>query len=918
LSSPDTPDPAEALRLVQTDPHRARRVAALALTRALAAQDALGVATSRRALGLAARELGDLESAVDHLTGAVAAATDARLLVPAAEARMSLSFVHAFRGDMSAALRELELAGGVLRGPAASQLHMQRANLFQLLGRADEALEGYRRAMAAFRRQGDTLRLGRCLNNRGLLWAKMQNLPAAERDFVRAEQIFLELGQDLAVSDVRRHLGLVAAYRGDVIAALALYDLADEYYRRANVGRADLLVDRCDLLLSVRLIAEARVAAQQAVAELEASGHGLDLARARLSLAHAALLEGDVATAKENAEQARRAFVAQRRPSWQALARFAVLRATWLGGMRSPAILAAARHTARVLEAAGWAIPAIQARVMAALLALEVGRTPTAVRELRQASGRRGGGPVELRIQAWYAEALLRNAQGNPHGADAALRAGLRVLDAHRAALGATELRVHSSTHGTELARLGLRLALPSGDARRVLAWAERWRAATMLLRPGTAPQASDAELRRDLTDLRFVVAELEKAALEGKDTAGLLRRQVALERAIRQRSRQAAGARAAEGSVVGVAALRASLAEAVLVELVELDGQLHAVVVRARGLRLHPLGPLAAVGNELDALHFALRRLARAGTSPERARAAGESAAVSAARLDAILLGPLREDLGDGPLVLVPTGALHALPWGLLATCRGRPVSVAPSATLWHRASARRAPAGPSAPAGRAAPGASSVPADPSDPAGRAGRAAASVLAGGQGRVVLVAGPGLPGAAAEVAALRRRYPGATSFTPRRARVEDVLSALDGASLAHIAAHGRFRSDNPLFSSLALGDGPLMVYDIERMRRAPRRIVLSACDSGVSGVRPGDELMGLAAALFAQEAATLVASVVPVSDEATRPLMVAFHKALQDTGGPAAALARVAASQEGADPAAYAASAAFVCFGAGW
>jgi CHAT domain-containing protein len=108
-----------------------------------------------------------------------------------------------------------------------------------------------------------------------------------------------------------------------------------------------------------------------------------------------------------------------------------------------------------------------------------------------------------------------------------------------------------------------------------------------------------------------------------------------------------------------------------------------------------------------------------------------------------------------------------------------------------------------------------------------------------------------------------------------------------------------------------------MVYDIERMRRAPRRIVLSACDSGVSGVRPGDELMGLAAALFAQEATTLVASIVPVSDEATRPLMLRYHKALEATGSPAAALTSVGESRAG-DPASYAAAAAFVCFGAGW
>lgn len=383
------------------------------------------------------------------------------------------------------------------------------------------------------------------------------------------------------------------------------------------------------------------------------------------------------------------------------------------------------------------------------------------------------------------------------------------------------------------------------------------------------------------------MVAELEKAALEGKETTGLLQRQAGLERSIRQRTHQAAGAGEHGGSLVDVAALRAVLGDATLVELVEADGDLHAVTVRAGGVHLHALGSLADVARELDALHFALRRLARAGTSAvalssPRLAAAETAAAFSADRLDALLLRPLGRGIGEGALVVVPTGALHALPWGLLPSCRGRPVSVGPSATLWHRAQTR-------APEARQR----------------------------ERRVVLVAGPGLPGAAGEVASLRRRYPGARSFTPRTARVEAVLSALDGASLAHIAAHGRFRTDNPLFSSLVLADGPLMVYDIERMRRAPRRIVLSACDSGVSGVRPGDELMGLAAALFAQEATTLVASVVPVSDEATRPLMLRYHKALEATGSPAAALASVGESRAG-DPASYAAAAAFVCFGAGW
>ena len=45
---------------------------------------------------------------------------------------------------------------------------------------------------------------------------------------------------------------------------------------------------------------------------------------------------------------------------------------------------------------------------------------------------------------------------------------------------------------------------------------------------------------------------------------------------------------------------------------------------------------------------------------------------------------------------MIVPIGALHAVPWSGLPTCAGRPVTVAPSATVWLRAAGRIVPAGP------------------------------------------------------------------------------------------------------------------------------------------------------------------------------------------------------------------------------
>jgi hypothetical protein len=129
------------------------------------------------------------------------------------------------------------------------------------------------------------------------------------------------------------------------------------------------------------------------------------------------------------------------------------------------------------------------------------------------------------------------------------------------------------------------------------------------------------------------------------------------------------------------------------------------------------------------------------------------------------------------------------------------------------------------------------------------------------------------------------------------------------------AAHGRFRADNPLLSRLQLADGPLTVYDLEALQRPPGCLVLSACDAGVSDVRPGDELMGLAAAVLALGTRTLVASVLPVADAATRPLMLALHEGLCLGMTPAEALARAQAAPIGGHDAVAAAS--FVCLGAG-
>jgi CHAT domain-containing protein len=224
---------------------------------------------------------------------------------------------------------------------------------------------------------------------------------------------------------------------------------------------------------------------------------------------------------------------------------------------------------------------------------------------------------------------------------------------------------------------------------------------------------------------------------------------------------------------------------------------------------------------------------------------------------------------------VIVPTGSLHELPWPMLPSLRGRPLTVAPSAGIWRALQERHR---------------------------RRGR-----------KVTLVAGPRLRYAAAEIRDLHVLYPDATVLAGADATVAGVLRALEGADVAHVACHGRFRADSPLFSALDLVDGPASAYELQRLRRPPELIVLSACDMATADARPGDELVGFAAALLDVGTRTVIASVVPVPDAGARRLMLKLHTALRSGTPPAGALAAAQAALAPAVPA----LTGFICLGAG-
>jgi tetratricopeptide (TPR) repeat protein len=884
---------AEAHRLVGVAPRRALRTADIAARMAQATGDYGTESQALRAKGRALRELSRLDDAVAALRRAVRRGEAGGAALEAGEARMSLAFVLLERGRTRQALAQAERAAEGLTGVAAARVTMQRGLLYQHCGRTVEALECYRRALPVLKRANDTLHEARVLNNRGVLYLQAGRLVEAELDVSRAAELYDELGQRLAAADCAWNLGLIASRRGDIPTALRRYDEAEATYERVGSPEPDGLVHRGELLLTAGVRGEARELAGRAVTELAAAGNSLVLAEALLLQAQAALADRDYPAAQEAAVRARILFVRQKRPGWAALARHAHLRAEEAAGERTPSLRRRALRAAAELAAIGWRPQELDARLIAARVAMSLGDRATAAAELAAAARARSTGPLELRIRAWYAEALRRDADGDRSGAQRALRSAWRVLDQHRSMLGATELRVHLANHAADVAEMAIQLALAGGSARQVLESIERWRARA-LWRPIRPPD--DPELAQALADLRQIAGELETTllaaapggasgtapagtAVRGRVQARLQTRKVTLEDRVRRLAQRAAGMGGRpQGEPPTVAALAAELGERVLVEIVRLDDDtLHAVTVRDGNARVHRLGDPRRVARNQEALLFALRRMALGNEAPGALAAARRAAEQAAARLDAALLDPLSEVIADRPVVLVPPGALQALPWSALPSCHKRHLTVAPSAAMWLRAARTHIQ---------------------------------------PGTVLLAAGPGLEGAAAEIDDLATAY-AVQPLTGPAATVTATLEAVDGAAIAHIAAHGRVRSDNPLFSALELADGQLTVYDLERLARAPSLVLLPACQSGVGHVLAGDEVMGLTAALFSLGTRTVIATVIPIPDEATRTMMVMLHGGLRQGLTPAEALTQAREAADPDDPVAQAASAAFVCYGAG-
>lgn len=143
-----------------------------------------------------------------------------------------------------------------------------------------------------------------------------------------------------------------------------------------------------------------------------------------------------------------------------------------------------------------------------------------------------------------------------------------------------------------------------------------------------------------------------------------------------------------------------------------------------------------------------------------------------------------------------------------------------------------------------------------------------------------------LPGAQEETRVIDQGWTGSRILLRKLASEANFKKFAPGFRYLHLASHGEFNPTDPLQSRMLLApgegeDGNLTVDELYSLRLNADMVTLSACETGLGDVASGDDVIGLTRGFLYAGAKSIVASLWPVSDQATAHLMKEFYAKLR-------------------------------------
>lgn len=828
-------------------------------------------------------------------------------------------------GDMAGAITTLDEARrGFLaldKPHVAAATEVSKVIALAMLGLYDEAIACALRARTVFLEHGDLLAAGKIEHNIGNLHFRRDQYLEAEVFHTSARERFIAVNHEKQLATIDNCLANTHVVLHKFSSAATLYDEAAQLAERAGVpvtqaeiegnignfallrGRYDQALDylersrrRYELLgmphqsalaereiadayLELNLVPEAAAIYDRVTATFAQLGLRADEARALGSRGRAKLLAGNDDEALSSLNRARELYQAEGNKVGEALVLLTQAQLHHAAGNDDVALKLAIQAEAD-LSARGGNHQILLARWLRADVARTMGHADEARRLFESIVNdptRQGQPQITERCHTGLG--LLALAKGDTVAAEQHFRNAIAVTEELRAPLPGEEFKTaffaNKLAPYNELARICL------ADERLVEAFALVESARSRSLADSLGGQeklieprdAFEKNLLAQIGELREELNYLYKEANQPLNGNGARERELqpelrARENKILEITRQLYHRRENSASPVrafDVQQLQAQLDEEhALVEYTALDDELLAYVITHSNVRVfRNLASLTEIDERLNAVRFQMDTL-RFGAQAIRRHlpTLTQKINVHLRQLHDHLIAPLNAVIQERKLIVVPHGSLHYLPFHALHDgdrylIERSEISYAPSAAILQQCLQRG-----------------------SQPLNRA------LLLG-------VPDDATPGIVDEIETLQHVFPRVAALTADAATTEALRAKSTNVDVLHLACHGQFRSDNPLFSALRLADGSFTVRDAYDLTLDNSLVTLSACETGANVVAPGDELIGLARGFFSAGARSVLLSLWMVDDETTRQTMVDFYQATRN-GATLAASLRIA------------------------
>jgi len=862
---------------------------AIAIARRLRNEEALG--RSLRSKASALNIMGDNRKALEFHEQALRVfrkipnpEEEARTLIPSIQALILL-------GEYDKAFAAAESAKKIFQSLGNRQriahVEINVGNIYHRQDRFEEGLACYERAYEALVAFRDSEGLAVALYNMAVCLITMNDFPRALATYQRARAMCVEHEMPLLVTQADYNIAYLYYLRGEYSRAIEMLRATREECEKNGDAYVLALcyLDLSEIYLELNLSTEARESAHEGYLRFQKLGMGYEEAKCQAFEAMAFSQLGKALRALELFAEARPKFVREKNLVWP-----------WLLDLYQAVVLF---NEGRLFEARRLCsaaasffdtslLPskAVLCHLLLARIGLRTGELPAARAECAAALNRLAAleAPM-LRYQAEFLMGQVQQSSGDPSEAYGSYQRAREALETLRSSLRGEELKIAFSKNRLEVYECLVELCLGAGagpkSAEESFGYMELAKSrslAELLVQHGNTLPVGDtgqSELVRRVREMReelnWYYRRIEIEQLRADEPSPeriekLQKQALAHEDKLFRAFRQIPSSRAEEGLGLGDAigslkSIQESLSpDATLIEYFSVKDQFIAAIVTRDSLEIVPVTPVSRVVNLIRMLHFQISKF-RLGADYVRTFEKSLLAAAQAhlGQLYQEVLAPLRGHLHGTHLVIVPHGVLHYLPFHALFDGSGYLIdsftnSYAPSASIFAHCQRK------------------------------------SSRASGSSLILGVPDAQAPLILDEVRSVASILPDAELLVGADANEAALREKGSHSRLIHIATHGSFRQDNPMFSGIRLGGAYLSLYDLYQLKLEAELVTLSGCATGLNVIAPGDELLGLIRGFLYAGAQSLLLTLWDVNDRSTAEFMTLFYRRLSGGANKARAL----------------------------